>query len=668
MVKKSDRSVALRPVPDREAMHVTYEVVEARTASGLDFKPEFSQEGSTTCPLCGASVDREYAVAQANAGRMASELMAAVVPSAVGRGKAYLGSEVSADHLLPDEDRIFAARADLAEYGLEAPDEPIAKGGLGVRVPRYGMTSFGHLFTNRQLVMLLTLCKLVREAHQAMLDEGYEPDQASAVATYLAFVIDRVAPYHSTLSAWHSMRELTNSVFARQTLSMTWDYAEANPFGGSSGDLGLHLGSIVKVIEHCARVGQPARVIRASATDLPLEDGEFDVVITDPPYYDNVGYSDISDFFYVWLKRSIGELYPEHLGGELTPKRSEIVASPNRHDGDSEVARKFYEDMMFRAFAEARRVLKPDGILVCVYAHQTTLGWATLIEAVRRSGFVVVEAWPLDTEMPVRRRARGSAALASSIFLVARPRKDDVTGDWAHGVRPELQDIVNKRVEELPGLGVTGTDLLIATVGAGMRAYTKYARVEKPNGEELGAEEYLEEVEREVAEAVLVRIFGTDRGGLGRVDQATQFYVIARFEFGDALAPWDELNTLARGTGVELREFVDGAGSLIEFGAKRNEARLRDYRERGGEIELGRSILDHLHRVLWLAENEPLNIKDYLAVARPESDRLRLVAHALSRPGLDSSGGRGDEADACERLLGVWKRLIEDNLFTAGGA
>ncbi len=323
---------------------------------------------------------------------------------------------------------------------------------------------------------------------------------------------------------------------------------------------------------------------------------------------------------------------------------------------------------MAAAFSEARRVLRPGGVLVCVYAHQTTAGWSTLIEAVRRSGFVVAEAWPLDTEMSSRGRAQNSAVLASSIFLVARPRAEAGTGDWAHEVRPKLQEIVSKRVGELAEFGITGADLIIAAIGAGMRAYTRYARVEKPNGEELAPDEYLDEVEREVAEAVLARIFQTDRRGLGRVDQETQFYVMGRFEFGDALAPWDELNTLARGTGVELRELANGRAPLVAFGSKRSEAKLNDFRDRGSAVEDGRSTIDHLHRVLWLAENEPTKIKDYLAVARPDAERLRLVAHALSRPGLDSSGARGAEADACERLLGVWKRLVEDNLFTAGGA
>lgn len=668
LVKTRNRYVALRAVPDRGEMRLNYEVVQADSPAALGFDPaKEAAGGGASCPLCGAAISAQYAREVGQMTGYGTELIAAALLTRGRRGKTYVGSREAA-RLLPDDQLLEHQMIALSQLGITPPEEevpPTGNAGLATgRIFLYGVKSFADLFTPRQLTFLLTLCALAGEAHDQMLKEGLDLDFARAITTYLGLLIDRMADYHSTLCTWNNTKESLSSTFSRQALQMTWDFAEANPFGGSSGDLIMHLAGIVKVIEHCAASGSPVRVIRDSATALPFEDAEFDAVITDPPYYDNVSYANVSDFFYVWLKRSIGRLYPEHLSAKVTPKRSEIVAAAYRQGGTKESAKAAYETMMANAFAEARRVLKPEGILVCVYAHQTTAGWSTLIEAVRRAGFVVVEAWPLDTEMPVRGVAQGTASLASSIFLVGRPRTEERTGDWAHEVRPELQDIVSKRVGELAEFGITGTDLVIAAIGAGMRAYTRYGRVEKPNGEELAPDEYLEEVEREVAEALLERIFGTDRSGLGRVDQETQFYVMGRFEFGDALAPWDELNTLARGTGVELRELSNGAAPLVAFGAKRSEAKLNDYRDRGAAIELGRSTVDHLHRVLWLADNEPGRIKDYLEAARPEPERLRLVAHALSRPGLDSAGARGAEAEACERLLGVWRRLVEDNLFT----
>lgn len=668
LVKKTNRYVALRLVADRINMAITYEVVEASTREGLGFDPEKeARGGGATCPLCGAAISEEYARQFGRTDRYGDALMAVGSLPREGRGKTYVGSQ-QGEQLLPTAGAIDDVLASLVGQGFSPPEAtipPTGNAGLATgRVFLYGMRVFSDLFTRRQLAMLLTLCKLVREAHDAMLEHGVEPERAKAATTYLALLVDRMASFHSSLCTWISQTERAANALARQAFLMNWDYAESNPFSGSGGDLRMHLDGVVKVVQHCAAAGRPVSVVRASATELPFEDSEFDAVITDPPYYDNVGYADLSDFFYVWLKRSIEHIYPEHLAAELTPKRGEIIAAPYRQGG-KDAARLTYERLMSSAFAEAKRVLKRDGVFVCVYAHQTTAGWATLIEAVRNSGFVVVEAWPLDTEMPTRVRAQGTASLASSIFLVARPRTESSIGDWAHEVRPELQAIVADRVATLANLGISGTDLVISVVGAGMRAYTRFARVEKPNGEELAPDEYLEEVEREVAETVLARIFRVDRSGLGRVDQETQFYVMGRFEFGIALGPWDELNTLARGTGVELKKFTLGDDALVEFGKKRSEARLRDYSERGEAIEVGRGTIDHLHRVLWLAENAPDRVKEYLDAARPDADRLRLVAHALSRPGLDTTAAQSQEAEACERLLASFKRLVEDNLFVA---
>jgi putative DNA methylase len=192
-----------------------------------------------------------------------------------------------------------------------------------------------------------------------------------------------------------------------------------------------------------------------------------DAIITDPPYYDNISYADLSDFFYVWLKRNIGFLYPEHFSTPLTPKKQEAIMSTHRHNKNKAVAKQIYEAMMAQAFSEAYRILKPDAPLICVYAHKTTLGWSTLIEALRHAGFVIVEAWPLDTEMKTRSVAQGNASLVSSIFLVARRRENEDAGDYVSQVRPQLVSIINERLDTLIGAGVTGVDLIIATIGAG---------------------------------------------------------------------------------------------------------------------------------------------------------------------------------------------------------
>lgn len=344
-----------------------------------------------------------------------------------------------------------------------------------------------------------------------------------------------------------------------------------------------------------------------------IEANFLDAVITDPPYFDSVPYADLSDFFYVWLKRSIGQLYPQHFTAKLTPKKQEAIMEPTRHGGDKQKASQAYQDMMHQAFKEANRVLKNDGIMAVVYAHKTTAGWATLIDSLRRAGFVITEAWPLDTEMGARLRGQNSAALASSIFLISRKRtsspqppfpqgeggaflspsgrevrSEGLIGDYAMDVQPQLREIIQSRVKTLMEEGVSGADLVIACVGAGLRAYTQFDSVELPNGEELDASTFLDEVQKEVAETILREVLNCDSKGVSQIDKTTQYYILARYEYGEAEVDFDEANTLAKGVGVEL----DGPGGLTDgkwslVAKTKNTVKLRNYQERGEFEELG---------------------------------------------------------------------------------
>jgi len=419
----------------------------------------------------------------------------------------------------------------------------------------------------------------------------------------------------------------------------------------------------------------------------------FDAVITDPPYYDNVPYADISDFFYVWLKRTVGHLYPEHFATEGTPKKQEAVADAVRHGGSKEKARQVYEQMMAQSFAEANRVLKPGGPMIVVYAHKTTLGWSTLVDALRQAGFTVTEAWPLDTELASRLRGMDSAALASSIFLVARKRDGSQAGSYEDDVRPELERIVRERVHALWKMGITGADLVIAAVGAGLRAFTRFARVEYANGEEVPAKKFLAEVEGVVLETLLEKILvgqasslsGTGKMPmpLGSVDGPTRFYVLWRYAYGAAEVDAGEAIVFTYSQPVELdgpKSLSSGRHALVE--KTKDRYRLRDFAERGEDDQLGLPndhgapvpLIDVLHRILWLVENEPRSLNRFLDEARPDRERLRLVAQALAGRAL--SGGTEDERRvittpaeqaALKKLLANWRALIDQRLPAAYG-
>ena len=372
----------------------------------------------------------------------------------------------------------------------------------------------------------------------------------------------------------------------------------------------------------------------------------------------------------------MGFLYPQHFSALSTPKKREAVSSPFRHL-DKTVARSFYEQIMTESFSETFRVLKQNAPLVIVYAHKTTAGWATLVDALRESGFIVAESWPLDTEMEGGMRSN-TASLASSIFLVARRREGEIVGSYEHDVHLALHSIVRERLERLWAQGVTGADLVIACVGAGLRAFTRYARVEYANGASVPADIFLAEVEGEVLEALLEKLFGVSTAGIGQIDPPTRFYVLWRYAYRAAALDAGEAIVFAYPQHVEL----EGPGGLTHGSnpllvRQKGQYLLRDFTRRGANDELGlpqegkpTPLIDVLHRLLWLIENRPALIPAYLDQSRPDLERLRLVAHTLggqTLAGNGSGGGRslvaarGAEAASLRKLTTNWRTLIESH-------
>ena len=663
LARKKGRCIALRPVVDRTALDVGWEMVEAVDQKGLGFDPAAgSKRGEATCPICGAMVTTEYVKAEGMAGRIGIAPLAAAVLKPSGRGREYLSA---GSYPLPDD---AECQRRLAQLEVQPPQEPLPPELTGGMCTAYGLTRYCDLFTPRQLLTLCTLAQGVRETHAEMLSTGVATDRATAVATYLGLCLDRLADLNSTLTHWASSShaETVNGTFARQALPMVWDFAEVDPFSAGGRDVSDMVDNAADITTWLATTS-PAHVLRASADELPLDDELQDVVVTDPPYYDNISYADLSDFFYVWLKRSVGHLHLDDLGGDLTPKRNEAVVAPYRHNGSKETARAFYEFMMARSFREAHRVLKPGAPMVCIYAHKTTLGWASLVQALRRAGFTITEAWPVDTEMPGRSVGQGTASLASSIFLVARKRDPQAGVGGVGDVVRELDAIVAERLRRLGDAGVAGSDLVIACVGAGLRAFTRYERVEQDNGDELPAERFLIIVQSRVLDAIF--------GDLARADGATRFYVAGQFSYGYGAVPFDEVNNLARMTGVELdgvRGLTNGRAPLVvKTGSM---VALLDFETRGVDSRLGlpseetgapAPLIDVAHGLLWRAEHQPGQMKDYLMTVRPDATLLRHLVQALAGRALrtGSSDQKAAEQQSAERLLGSWRHLVEENLL-----
>jgi adenine-specific DNA methylase len=353
------------------------------------------------------------------------------------------------------------------------PDEPLPSADtLGFRVQRYGIQEWGQLFNPRQNLALAIFASQVQEVHKRVFNSTGSRDYARAVATYLALAVDRLADKCASLVIWNVYGEKVEHVFGRQALPMVWDYSEANPFC-SIGWKGA-MDWIARVIEHCIEAdGQPGVTRQGTVTDLSYDDIDFDIVLTDPPYYDAVPYADLSDFFYVWLRRSLNDLYPDLLRSPLVPKSAEIIQERSRHE-DGAAAKAFYEREMTRAFREIHRILKPEGRCAVMFAHKTTSAWETLIGGLLEAKLVTTASWPLHTERPGRLRAQGSAALASSILLVCKKRVPDAGVGYYDQVRGDLEARIRERLDFFWCQGIRGSDFFIAAIGPALEVFGQY--------------------------------------------------------------------------------------------------------------------------------------------------------------------------------------------------
>jgi len=338
--------------------------------------------------------------------------------------------------------------------------------------------------------------------------------------------------------------------------------------------------------------GKKCIVNQASATELPYPDNYFDAVFTDPPYYDNVPYSYLSDFFYVWLKRSIGDLYPELFMTPLTPKSKEIVAYSHQ-EGGFEAGKRYFEEMLKKSFKEISRVLKPNGIATIVYTHKSTSGWETLINSLLESDLVVTASWPIDTEMKARLRAKESAALASSIYFVCRKMERKEIG-WLNEVKEEIKNHIYKKLETLWKEGISGADYFIAAIGSAIEIFGKYKKVMDYEGNEINASKLLEYVREIVTDYAVRQIL--HNGIAEELSSLTRFYLLWRWTYKEAKVHFDDARKLAQSTGVDLgkewnRGFIKKEKEFISVLGPQD----RTLNDIGNE-----EMIDVLHKVLLL--------------------------------------------------------------------
>jgi putative DNA methylase len=379
-------------------------------------------------------------------------------------------------------------------------------------VTRVGCSTFSDLYNSRQALSIYTFSKII--ARNDLSHFSGDKQLVDALKTALAFGVSRLVSQNTSMSRWDASRLTIKGAFSKQALAVVWDFAEANPFSGATADWDGSIEWITKFVEANSLLQVEGTAVQASATNIPLPSDSASALITDPPYFAAIPYADLSDFFYVWLKRILGTTYPDLFQSSLTPKTDElIVTNAQKGPNDRKKDETFFREEMTKALSAARDVVRPDGIGVIVYAEGTTAGWEAILNAIIDSQWIVTSSWPLDTEMESRTQAQGSASLQSSIHIVCRPRTAELVGDW-RDVLLELPGRIHLWMSRLSKEGVVGADAIFSCLGPALEIFSRYSHVEKANGNKVSLGEYLVYVWAAVSKEALGLIFeGADVAG-----------------------------------------------------------------------------------------------------------------------------------------------------------
>ncbi|KAA3660236.1 MAG: DUF1156 domain-containing protein [Calditrichaeota bacterium] len=613
LAKKAKKKVALYPYFENN--EVQFKIVgdgavlckaEEYEKWPSGFKPENGTvaRAVATCPVCGSTVEATNTRRLFKDGKSGQRMVAVVTHKPGTTGKKYRISTENDFQIFKEAETYLHEKREklFLEWGMDpVPDEEISvtpsdtMGGTN-RVLNYDIKSWGDLFNGRQKLALAIFVEKVRNGFQLMLKTNNNSEYSKALVTYLGLALDMQSGFNSRLSRWENTSQIIKHVYSRQALPMMWDYAESNAFSGSTGSWENGFNYYLNSIIHCSGIPASCNVYNYSATQLAFKDNFFDVVLTDPPYYDNVPYSYLSDLFYVWLKRSLGMVYPELFSTPLTPKKNEIVAYTKKEGGKAE-ANRFFEDMLKNAFMEIQRILKPKGLTTIVYAHKSTDGWETLINSLLDSGLVISGAWPLNTEMQNRILANETASLASSIYIVARKMERQPTGFY-NQVKDELDKYLNFKLERLWQEGISGSDFFIAAIGSAIEVFGKYEQVMDYEGNVVRANRLLQDVRKIVTDFAVKQIL--HNGFAGEISDLTRFYVLWRWEFGAVKVRFDDARKLAQSCSIDLALEWNRSGFITK---DKEFIRVLGPQERKLEsIKHPTGLVDVLHKVLLLWE------------------------------------------------------------------
>ena len=591
---KAGKEAWIEPIVDKAAKTISWRIRKGGTREEIavaKMGTKAARGAHFRCLLSGTAIAPDYVKASGAGGSMGQMLIAIVAEGK--RGRIYV--EPSADH----------ARVSFTAKPEWRPETPLPGDMRAFWTPPYGLTAFGDLFTDRQLVALTTFSDLVHEARAEVerdaLAAGLPDDSmplrdggagarayAEAVSVYLAFGVSRLSDIQNSLCRWESSKTQVRNLFGRQAIPMLWDFGENNVFGDTAGDYRTSLGSILKVIERF-NPRMSGFVLNVDTQTIQLPKGT--IIFTDPPYYDNIGYADLSDFFYCWMKPLLQPVYPDLFGVLATPKAEELVASPYRHGG-REAAESFFLDGMRKAIANMARQSSPDYPATIYYAFKqseiaqegiSSTGWATFLHAVIEAGYVVVGTWPLRTEMANRMIASGTNALANSVVLVCRKRENTAEAIGRAEFIGALKRELPPAIAELQKANISPADMPQSAIGPGMGVFSRCKAVLEADDSPMTVKTALQLINRELDEYL---------GGIqGEFDAETRFAITWFEQHGLAAGDYGTANSLATARGISV-DSVKRAG-IVESAVGKVRIRKRD------EIDVGWEPEQDAHLTVW---------------------------------------------------------------------
>jgi len=557
--KKKGKEAWVRPIITAAPGHPSGKRVEFEIGHGAAGAPGKDEDGTmdgrlgAVCVACGALASVDHVRAEAIAGRMGQALMATV--GAGNRQRVYIA---------PDASHAAAAAVGGPSGNL---DGTLSTNPRWFSPPAYGLTEFSDLFTNRQLLALTTFSDLVTEARERVLRDalaagapsgerleaaGTDAEAyADAVSTYLAFALSKLSDYGNSQAVWYPQEGRPKNLFARQAIPMVWDFPEVNPLTEIGGGWRRCLKVVSEAFEELGR-GVPAVVEQRPAGTQP----EGALLSTDPPYYDNIGYSDLSDFFYVWLRRSLRSVHPDLLSTMLVPKAEELVANPYRHDG-KDGARQFFEDGFRQVFARARETALSDFPITVYYAFKqsdsgddgtASTGWETLLDGMIRSGWAITATWPMRSERGGRMVSVGTNALASAIVLALRPRPDNAATIDRRGLIAALHEELPDALRKLQQGAIAPVDLPQAAIGPGMAVFSRYSKVIENDGTTMTVRSALARINE-----ILDQVLNEQEGDF---DAATRFAIAWYRQHGYTTGKFGVADDLARARNTAVETLV----------------------------------------------------------------------------------------------------------------